>query len=89
MSDKYDNMYDGLEAPASHVSLITPSDTTDLTQSLRGIAFSAAGTLKVKTQDGTVVTIPSGTLAPGIIHPIRIKRVYATGTTVTNIIGVY
>jgi hypothetical protein len=46
-----------------------------------------AGAVKVTFFDGTTVTF--GTLVAGVIHPLRVKRVFATGTTATGIIGVY
>lgn len=85
----FDNDRASLESPASHLVLITPNNDADLTTNIRAIAFSTAGTLKVTTFGGETVTIPSGVLSPGIFHPIRIKRVHATGTTVTNIVGVW
>jgi hypothetical protein len=89
MANPFDDDRSSLESPASHVFLITPNDGADLTTNIRAIAFATAGTLKITTLGGETVTIPSGVLAPGIIHPIRVKRVYATGTTVTNIVGVW
>lgn len=73
--------------PATSVFLITPSNTENLAHPTRGIAFSAEGTLKILSVEGEEVTIPEGVLVSGIIHPIRAKRVFATGTTVTDIVG--
>ena len=65
---------------------VTPSDTVDLTNS--GFLYvGAAGDVKVDTSDGDTVTFTA--LAAGIVHPIRVKRVYSTGTTATNITAVY
>jgi len=77
------------ESAAEHVFLITPHDVNDLAHPTVGISFAAAGALKVDTVGGETVTIPSGTLAAGAIHPLRVTRVYATGTGATGIIGVY
>nr|NIL95830.1 hypothetical protein [Planctomycetales bacterium]NIP67896.1 hypothetical protein [Planctomycetales bacterium] len=43
------------------------------------------GTLRVEDLDGNVVNFADGELAAGIVHPIRVKRVHATGTTATAI----
>jgi hypothetical protein len=80
-------------APKSSPSIgafsITPSDDTDLLFVTRGIAFSPAGTLKLTMADDSIITIPSGVLNAGVIHPLRIKRIWATGTGASNIIGFY
>jgi hypothetical protein len=89
MGNQYKNIALGAESGGANLVLVTPDDDNDLPEVLRAIAFSAEGTLKVKTLGGTIVTIPSGTLAAGMFHPIFIVRVYATGTTVTDILGVY
>lgn len=77
----------GWESPARHVALVTPDDATDLTTATRGISLAAAGAVKVTTAGGETVTIPSGALAAGGIHPIQVVRVWATGTTATGIVA--
>ena len=72
---------------AKDVFLITPNDSTDLTTFTRGISLGTEGDLKIDTIDGTTVTIPSGALAAGVIHPIGVARVHATGTTASDIVG--
>jgi hypothetical protein len=72
--------------PAFSVVAVTPNDSADVAGGpFRGICFAAAGDLAVVTADGDTVTITSGALAAGVIHPIRIKRVKNTGTTATGI----
>lgn len=72
---------------AQGAAVISPSDGTDLTTPLRGISFASAGALKLTMIDNSVVTIPSGALVAGIIHPMVIKRVWSTGTTATGLVG--
>jgi len=78
-----------LQNPAEHCFLITPNDSTDLTTPTRGISVAAAGALKVTTLGGDTVVIPDGALAAGVIHPLRVKRVFSTGTGATGIVGYY
>lgn len=71
--------------PASKYAAVTPSDSADIPDinikaGTRGIAFKTAGALCVVRPDGTEVTIPSGVLAAGCIHPICVVRVKSTGT---------
>jgi hypothetical protein len=65
---------------------VTPSDTVDLPQIANGlyVGTSAPGTLTVICQDGSTVLF--GAVVAGLI-PLSVKRVMATGTTVTNIVG--
>ena len=78
--------------PAEHIFLITPHDTNWLDYNgtktaTRGLSFATAGDLRVMTVNDEIVTIPDGALAEGIIHPMAVKRVYATGTTAESIVG--
>lgn len=64
---------------------VTPSDTVDLPIPSWYLSFANTGTqtLTIDTvggQKGLVITLPSG------MWQIAAKRVYATGTTVTNIV---
>jgi len=72
--------------------LITPNDDADLNDNgyptaTRALSFAVAGALSVVTVDGNSVIIPSGALAAGTMHSIAIRRVNATGTTATGIVG--
>lgn len=87
MADSFQSWRAGLESPAEYAASVTPNDSTDLAQSTRGIYVGATGDLKVDTVGGSTITFVG--LAAGIIHPIRAKRVYSTGTTATSIVGVY
>lgn len=74
-------------APATKAAAITGSDTVDLADVSRGIYVGGAGDIKVDMANGGTVTL-SGALA-GSILPIRVSRVYSTGTTATNLINLY
>lgn len=87
MADNFASWKAGLESPAEHAMEITPSNDTDLAISTRGIYVGVSGDLKVDTVGGSTVVFVN--LAAGVIHPIRAKRVHATGTDATNIVGVY
>ena len=70
--------------PASNAAGISPSDTADLTD-IRALYIGIAGTLKVDMVGGGTVTFAG---ASGFL-PIRVKRVYATGTNADSIVGLY
>ena len=69
---------------AGGVAVVT-SDTVDLAAASRGLYIGGAGALKVTMADGSVLTF-SGVTA-GTIFPIIVTRVWAIGTTATNIIS--
>lgn len=73
--------------PARKAVAITPADGSDLTEYTRGIYVGVSGDVKVDlVEEGTVTFVG---LAAGVIHPIAAKRVYATGTSATIILGIY
>ncbi len=73
--------------PALYAVAITPSDSANL---LRGdsvaLYIGIAGTLRVMCGDGTECTFAA--VSAGLL-PIRIRRVYATGTSATSIVALY
>lgn len=87
--DDFGTFRKGFDSPYDEVFLITPDNGADLASVTRGISFGSAGDLKIAMIDGGTVTIPSGALAVGVIHPIRAARVYATGTTAGTLVGYY
>lgn len=77
----------GYDAPASNAFAVTPADGSNLTHAARALFVGGAGDIKVDTLGGDTVTF-TGVVA-GSILPVRILKVYATGTTATNIVAVY
>lgn len=73
------------EFPRNHVT-ITPNNSTDLAREML-ILCGTTGTIAVHDSNGTAITYTIDT--PNSILPIICKRVLATGTTVTQVIGLY
>ncbi len=71
------------------VSAVTPSDSADLTNS--GILYigsiSGGTTLKVTTTGGDTVTFPE--VEVGWFGPLKVERVWSTGTAATSIFVAY
>ena len=84
--DSFANTAPGLSRPATGIEDITPSDTTDLAVTTRALNVGQSGTVRVGTADGTVADI---FVAAGIAFPLRVRRVYATGTTAGSIRGLF
>ena len=77
----------GYDAPAENVNSVTPADGSDLAHVSRALYIGGTGDVKIDTISGDTVTF-TGVLA-GSFLPIRVARVYSTGTTATNILSVY
>lgn len=85
-TDTVKNHLELASLPAGNAFDITPHNSNDLTIKTRGLYVGVTGNVKVDI-GGTAITFVG--LAAGVIHPLRVTRVYATGTTATNIVGVY
>lgn len=70
-------------SPADDYFSITPSDSADLAVMPRALAIASGGTLKVTKPNGNTdtLTVPAGVL------PIRVRRVWSTGTSASGISG--
>jgi len=66
---------------------ITPNDNADLTNNTIAIFVGSGGNLKIDTINGDTITMTN--IAVGVWHPIKVKKVYAIGTTVTSVLGAY
>jgi hypothetical protein len=73
--------------PAEGATAITPADATDF-KPTRAIYAGASGDVKVDMANGDSAVTFTG-LAAGIVHPLSVKRIYATGTTATSIVALY
>ena len=86
MPDIFEDRSSGLESPAYQAADVTPSDVTDLTTDARALYVGTSGDVRVTTSGGDTVTfrnVPVGVL------PVRIRRVYAVGTTATDMVAVW
>lgn len=64
------------------------SDTAELDYVTRAVYLGTSGTVKVTTANGQDVVLTN--LAAGVWHPLRIRRVFLTGTDDSlNILGGY
>lgn len=64
---------------------ITPSDTAEITTLHKGLWVGTAGDVRVMMWESGIVTL-KGVVA-GYLIPIRAKKVYATGTTASDIVA--
>ena len=74
------------EGPATSVAEIVPNDAADLARVTLGLNVATPGIVRVTTVSGDVADVH---VAAGVAFPIRVERVWATGTTATGIRGLY
>jgi len=87
MTDRYAGVGDDLLGPASDAAAVTTSDTVDLPIASKRLFVGTGGTLKIDTVKGTTVTyanVPSGSYVN-----VRAARVWATGTSASDIVAEY
>lgn len=84
MKDRFILYQPSLGGPVNSAFAVTPSDTQDLREVTRALYLGAAGSMRVRFADGTEHTYAA--LAAGR-HPLRVVRVFSTGTTATDITG--
>lgn len=84
MSDPFKSHSTSLTSPATELHVITPDDASDLATYVRAIAVTVSGNVQVTTIADTTATIHVTAGAP---FPVRVKRVWATGTDATGIVG--
>jgi hypothetical protein len=85
--DQQSGITEGMMGPADNQVAVTPSDSTDLAYISRALFIGGAGNIVVTPSSGQAnitYTVPAG-----MILPIRVSRVLATGTTATNIVSWY
>lgn len=98
LGERFDAAWDGLASgsliatlkavtSAANAASITPNDGADLATPTRGLYVGASGDVRVTMVGGQTLTFVG--LAAGVVHPLRVKRVFATSTTASSIIGVY
>lgn len=81
----YDKLLFDVHFPSSGAA-VTPNDGSDLPKAGR-LYIGGAGAVKVTTVGGddlTFAAVPAGTTLP-----VRVKKVFSTGTTATNILCLY
>jgi len=87
MADPYANMNMGPTGPLSRLVALTLSDSTDFADVYRCIYVATSGYYTVITPAGDAVPVY---LSAGVPHPMRCKRINATGAASTSgVVGGY
>ncbi len=85
MSDQFSYTATGMSGPATNAFAITPDDASNLGQTTRALYTGSGGDIALVMQGGGTVTFK--TVPAGIILPLRVNKILATGTTATDLCG--
>ncbi|WP_456388099.1 spike base protein, RCAP_Rcc01079 family [Profundibacter sp.] len=85
MVDDFSSYMNGLTAPATDAAALIPSDTVALVSVTRAVFVGSAGDLRVTMLSGDVVVLSN--VAAGMVYPLRVSHVMATGTTAGGLVG--
>lgn len=87
MTDEFEHHTPSLTSPVSAAIAISPSDTEDLSHVTRALFVGVGGELVVTMLSGDTATLSN--VQPGVMYPLRVTRVHATGTTAAAVLGLY
>lgn len=85
ISDNFSEFTSGLSSPVCGGFDITPDDAADLQNTTRAVIIGGGGDIALVLKNGDTITLPN--LVAGVIYPLRVVRVLASGTTATDIKG--
>lgn len=85
MSDDFSSHTTGLTSPARAAFAITPADGVSFAAPARGLYVGTGGSIRVRMVSGDVVDFANA--QGGMVYPLRVDQVMASGTSATGIIG--
>ena len=87
MADQFSSHQAGLNSPATSAFAITPNDSADLAETTRAVYVGTGGNVTCILADDSSSVLFT-TISSGTMLPIRVKKVLATGTTASGIVGI-
>ena len=87
MGNVWDHLRNQEWGPAHYAAAVTPNDGADLADTSRALYIGGAGDVKVDMYGSGTVTFVGVTA--GSVLPVRVDRVYSTGTTATSIVALW
>ena len=85
MADSFSDYQPNLISPATSGTEITPNDSAALAEVTRALYVGTPGDLRVMLADGMTVTLSAA--QAGVIYPLRVAQVFASGTSAGNLVG--
>lgn len=86
MPDIFEDRTGGLESPGYRAQDVAPSDNSDLAFTSRALFVGTPGDICLRTAGGDTVTLRN---VGGGLVPLRVARVFATGTTAAGIVAIW
>lgn len=77
-----------LKLQATEAVAVTPADGSDLTTTQALIYIGVGGDVKVDCSGSGDAIVFKNCIA-GTVLPVKVDRVYSTGTTATNLVALY
>ncbi|MEM8956569.1 MAG: hypothetical protein AAGC86_02020 [Pseudomonadota bacterium] len=87
MADKFEHQTPGLTSPGIDAFAVTPSNGNDLPQVTRALYVGGAGSVRVELVSGSEATFEA--MQAGIMYPLRVRKVFSTGTSAQSLVGIY
>lgn len=87
MADLFASTTPSLTSPAIDGQPVVPSNTALLAQVSRAIYVGTAGDISAELASGTQVTFIA--VPAGMILPLRLRKIRATGTSAQNIVALW
>ncbi|QDZ10718.1 spike base protein, RCAP_Rcc01079 family [Devosia ginsengisoli] len=85
MQDRYDGYSSSLAGPVGHGFAIVPDDGADLAEITRALYVGVGGSLSIVLQSGAELTLQG--VAAGTVLPLRVRRLKASGTSASAVVG--
>jgi hypothetical protein len=85
MPDDFAGQQPGLDSPAASAEAVVPSDAAPLAAPARALYVGSAGSLRVVMLAGQTVSFAG--VQAGMVYPLRVTQVLATGTTAGGIVA--
>ena len=85
MTDDFEHHTTSLTSPATAGETIVPNDGADLAHVTRGLYVGATGSVAAVLVSGDEVVFSD--MQAGVLYPLRVKRLKATGTTAAGLVG--
>lgn len=86
-TDDFASFKGGLESPIRRGFDISPHDTNEVSHITRAIHIGVGGDVKVTTVDGDTFVLKN--CVSGDRYPVMARIIWSTGTTATNLVGLY
>lgn len=87
MVDTYRKHSRSLTAPPENAASVTPSDAQPLGHVTRALWVGGAGRLRVEMMGGGAIVFEG--IAQDTLLPIRVRKVFETGTTATDLVALW